>query len=235
MVLVGIGAIWGAGEIVSGVNQGGFNWGVLQALGVAILLTLPALLLPVKTRLLIGLLLLGTYQILLDWLWLEAVRSAPHGGLQGSLAWASMMLMATAIADLINGEIKPRRRGFLISLALLATGLLCGTWLIPISMHRVSASYVLITLGSAGLLYTLVRLIVDDCGKKLRPLSTWGRNPLLLYIIHGFLLALFVLPPFAWWHVQAPAWLVAIQIFVLLVIMHMIARALERRRWYLSA
>lgn len=234
LILIGIGSIWGAGEIVSGVNEGGFNWGALQALGVSILLTLPTLRFSAIVRILIGLLLLAGYQILLDLFWIDATRLSPHGGFQGSLGWSATMILATAAADMMGSGSANRMKGILLSAAFLASGLGLALWFVPIAMMRVTASYVLITLGMAGLIYALTRFLVDDLGFKVKALVCWGRNPLLLYIIHGFILALFVLPPYPWWHISAPLWLVIAQVLVLLSLMNWIARTLDKRRWYIS-
>jgi predicted acyltransferase len=234
MVLVGLGAIMGAGEIVTGVNEDGFNWGVLQALGVSIMLALPVLSWLVSCRIGVGLGLLGCYQALLDGFWLDAVRTAPHGGLQGSLGWAAMMILATGVADLfLETSPRSRRWGVGLSLGLVAAGLAIAAW-VPISKARVSASYVLITLGTAGVLFAVTRLLVEARGVRSAHLRAWGRNPLLLYLIHSVVLALFVLPPAPWWHVAAPWWLVLLQVAALLFIMDRIALWLERRRLVLT-
>jgi hypothetical protein len=56
-----------------------------------------------------------------------------------------------------------------------------------------------------------VRLAVERLGVRPAFLSWWGANPLLLYIGHYLLLAIFVLPGIPWWHVEAPLLLAAAQ------------------------
>ncbi len=214
LTLVGIGALIGAGEILLGFNPGGFNWGVLQAIGVAGLLTLPVIRLPVLPRAGIGLALLGGYQALLDRYWLQAVLHSPHGGLPGSLSWAAMLILATVLADLFLDSPEPRW-AWLVTVLTLAVGIGLSMW-VPISKNRVSASYVLISLGVSGTLFSLVRLFANHLHFRLPLLSAWGKNPLLLYLLHLLLLGIVALPAIPQWYSDAPWWLVLPQLAALL-------------------
>lgn len=231
LVLLGIGCILSAGEVATGVNTRGPAWGVLQSLGAAIILVLPALAIRPLPRVGLGLGLLAAYQLLLDRAWLDVVTSSPHGGLQGCLAWGAMLALATAVADLGFGG----RRGIGVALSALALagGLLLSS-AVPIAKERVSASYVLVGLGASGLLYALVALAVDRLRWRSALLADWGRNPLLLYVIQMFLLAVVVLPPWPAWHVLSPPWLAAAQAAALLAVLSGVARALARRCVYVS-
>lgn len=86
LALLGLGCLFGTGEILLGENTGGFNWGVLQALGVAGLVAQPFLRAPAWGRVLAALGVLVVYPVLLDRIWLQSVLAQPHGGLQGSIA-----------------------------------------------------------------------------------------------------------------------------------------------------
>jgi len=66
--------------------------------------------------------------------------------------------------------------------------------------------------------------------KQRRPLlEMWGRNPLALYLLHLLLLGLFALPPIPAWYNQAPAWLIILQAGILLLLLSLAARSMERR------
>ncbi|MHB9031490.1 MAG: heparan-alpha-glucosaminide N-acetyltransferase domain-containing protein [Anaerolineae bacterium] len=225
--LVGIGAILGAGEILLGENPSGVNWGVLQAIGAAGLLTLPTLSLPAQWRFVIGLALLAVYQALLNAFWLPLVLGAPHGGLPGSLGWAAMLIMATALGDLRRAA-RGRLRLGIAGLGLLVIGLLSAL-LIPLSKNRVSASYVLVSLGLAGLLFTLVLWVVEDLKCHWDWLTWWGRNPLFLYIMHLLLLGIMVLPGIPGWYYQAPLWLAGLQAVALMAALTALAWWLAKR------
>ena len=160
----------------------GRTWGhflrrflAIIGIGAAGILSLPALALGPPWRALVGLLLLGLYQALLGAFWLPTVLHSPHGGLQGSLSWGAMLILATALA-----------------LAFLA----------PVSKTRVSASYVLISLGA---------------------------NPLFLYVMHYLLLGLFVLPGVPRWHAEAPTALVVAQAAFIVGALSVFAWLLARR------
>ena len=67
------------------------------------------------------------------------------------------------------------------------------------------------------------------------PLFTdFGKNPLLLYLLHGLILAVFVIPPYPGWYFEAPQWLVVVQAAALIAILSWIGRTFNRRGWYLT-
>jgi predicted acyltransferase len=230
--LIGIGALFSAGEIAV-VGEPSVNWGVLQAIGVAGLVTLPFLRLPAGWRAATGLALLAIYQILLDNFWLQSVLHSPHGGLFGSLSWAAMLLMATALAEIYHASPKSQRSYLLASTLTLAGGILLA-FLLPISKNRVSASYILVSLGISALVFALFHFLVERGGLRLPLLTAWGKNPLLLYLLHELFIGVFFLPGIAAWYAQATPWLVLAQIAVLLGGLSWIAVALERRNWIFS-
>jgi predicted acyltransferase len=233
LAIAGIGAVISAGEVLVGENTSGMSWGVLQAIGIAGILTLPTLGLRPAARALVGLLLLGAYQVLLALFWLPTVLRSPHGGLQGSLSWGAMLIMATALSDLWHIRPQGKRLFAPASLSALAFGMALA-FLVPVSKNRVSSSYVLISLGASGLLFSSVWLIVERLRFRPALLSWWGANPLLLYVMHYLLLGIFVLPGVPWWHAEAPSWLVASQTAFLLGALSVFAWLLARRGWRIS-
>ncbi len=194
LAIIGLGAIISAAETASGQNPSGIDWGVLQAIGMAGLVTLLVIRLPSIYRWLIGAGILVVYQLILDHFLLNLTLRSPHGGLFGSLDWSAMMILGTALADLFHrpkgGRKKPShgspwrswRRG--LSLAFFS----------PVSKHRVSASYVLISLGISALLFLLFHWISDIRNWNSRLLLAWGKNPLILYFLHYLLIGIFFLP-----------------------------------------
>jgi uncharacterized membrane protein len=78
LAIIGLGAIISAGETAVGENPSGIDWGVLQAIGMAGLVTLVVIRLPSTYRWLIGLGLLAGYQVILDHFLLDlTLRSTP--------------------------------------------------------------------------------------------------------------------------------------------------------------
>ena len=113
-------------------------------------------------------------------------------------------------------------------------GLLVGL-AIPISKSRASASYILISLGLSALIFLgFHALSVNGRGLRLPFLSAWGRNPLLLYVLHGVLLGFFALPPIPGWYVDAPLWLIPLQAAAIVLVLSWIALWFDRRQWYIT-
>jgi predicted acyltransferase len=229
LAIVGLGAIISAGQTALGENPSGIDWGVLQAIGMAGLLTLIVLRLPSLYRWLIGLGVLAVYQTVLDRFWLNLVLRSPHGGLFGSLGWTSMLILGTALADLFHDAGKGRKAFPLISAFLLAAGIGLA-FLSPVSKHRVSAPYVLISLGASALLFLLFHWLSTHIHFDLRLLEVWGRNPLVLYFLHYLIIGIFFLPGIPALYQSAPLWLVLLEIAILLVGISAVAFWLDRKK-----
>ena len=229
--IAGIGLFFTAAEIRLGLGGPGILWGVLQAIGAAGLITLPFIFLPAIARWISGLGILALYQLLLDRWWLDSVRASSHGGMQGSLSWGAMLLLATAMADLYHDPRRDRMAFPLASALMLAAGAALAL-AVPISKSSVSASYVLVSLGASGALFEVFRLLCDVLGLRSEVLSAWGRNPLLLYVLHIVLLGVFVLPGIPSWYADAPSWLVPLEALALLGALSWIGLALRRRGWF---
>jgi predicted acyltransferase len=227
LALVGIGAVLTVLGDLSGVVVDQSNWGLLQAIGVAGLITLVFIGLPARVRWLAGVVVLAGYQILLDRIWLADVLQSTHGGLMGALSWGAMIVLATVLGDLFHDE--PRRKWFPdVSVGVLLIGLALAL-VVPVSKHRVSASYVLITLGGSGLVFWLFHLLDRRFGWTVPVLKVWGRNPLILYVLHGLMLGIFTVPNAPGWYVQAPAWLVVIQAVLMVGALSAIGWLLDKK------
>jgi predicted acyltransferase len=223
LALVGIGSILSAGEIWLKIDGATVNWGVLQAIGAAGLITLPVIGLATRWRLAIGLGLLAVYQILLNGFWLESVLHSPHGGLPGTLGWAGMLILATVLADLFNA---PEKSRYFLAAGLLAlAGGLVLAFLFPVSKNRVSSSYVLVSLAASAALFATFSWVKI----RLPILAAWGRNPLALYVLHLLLLGLMVLPDIPDWYSLAPGWLVLIQAAALIGFLSLAGLWLEKK------
>jgi predicted acyltransferase len=216
-----------------GLNESGIYWGVLQTIAVAIVLALPFLRLRPPARAVAGLALLAVYQFVVIPLWLNTVLDSPHGGLPGCLGWASLLILATACSDPL---FRPTGREWVLPAVgsrAVASAIVLSS-VVPISKTRVSASYVLLGLGTGVLLLWVFHLLVDRQGVRTPWLAVLGKNPLLIYLLQYVLMAPFVLPAASWWYEQAPVWLTLIQAAAFVVAVIALARFLERRNWILS-
>jgi predicted acyltransferase len=104
----------------------------------------------------------------------------------------------------------------------------------PISKNRVSAPYVLVSLGVSGLVFSAFHLLVERLKLRLALLVMWGRNPLVLYVLHLLLLGFVALPEVPGWYRQAPAWLTVMQGVILIALLTVIAWGLDRKKKYIS-
>jgi predicted acyltransferase len=209
------------------------NWGVLQSIGVAGLITLLVIRLPPLWRLGVGAALLGGYQVLLDRYWTEITVGSPHGGIQGAIAWGAMLILSTVLADLFHDEVRGRRVYPWVSLAVLILGVGLA-FLTPVSKHRVSSSYVIITLGASALLYWGFFLLADRLPWRVPFLSAWGQNPLLLYVLHYVGIGLFYLPGVPAIYTEASLWVVGLELLILVGALSWIAWWLQRRGYIFS-
>jgi len=228
LAFIGLGAILTAGQTALGRRLDLVDWGVLQAIGFAGLMTLLVISLPTGIRLGFGLGLLAIYQILLDKYWLGIVLGSQHGGLPGSLSWSAFLIIATVLGDIFQDE--SSRKYFLWASALtLLTGFAL-TALVPVSKNRVSASYDLITLGSSGIVFSIFYLT----NFRLNFFAAWGQNPLLLYLLSFLVTGFFVLPGIPAWHEQAPLWLVGVQALVLVLLLSRVALYWQKKDFIFS-
>jgi len=238
LALIGLGFLLTLAGDLTGVYPSTVNWGLLQALGAAGLLALAVIRLPLIGRTLAGVGLLAVYQLLLDRLWLADVIAAPHNGPWGALSWGAMLILATALADLYHGDAsvvrdpeRARRVFPRAGLAVLGAGLALAL-VVPVSKHRASASFVLVSLGLSALTFYGFHLLEARTSLRLPVLGAWGRNALLLYLLHGVVIGVFALPPNPAWYVEAPPWLIVIQAAALLGILSAIGLYLDRRKAY---
>ena len=220
---VGIGAIISAGSNLVGVPS---DWGVLQAIGVAGLIGLVLISLPWWARFICGLVLLVTYQYLINTSMLEAVLESSHGGFLGAVSWGALLVLSTAVGDVFRRGLSP----YLALVAALTMIGLISTVFFPVSKHRVSLSFVLISLAISAAAFLLTKVTEKYAPARPGLISWWGENALALYLAHLLVLAPFIQPEIDWWHVQAPIWLVIAQLVVILAVLSLFAWWLQTRR-----
>lgn len=236
LALIGIGSVISVGQTLLYPQPGiAGNWGVLQAIGAATVVAAPLVPLGTAARLLAATILLGGYQLLLDAFWLGDVLHTSHNGIWGSLSWAGMLLVGTAIADVFEQRKGLRRQStWLAASATLtvAAGLVLSL-AAPISKNRASASYMLLSLGMCVALLGICQVGTSRWPTRLRLLQAVGRNPLVLYIVNLLVLAVFTLPPVEGWHANSPLWLGLVQAGFILWVNFKVALALDARGWIL--
>jgi len=175
LAIVGVGTIFTAGGIAG-------DWGALQAIGVAGLLTLLVIKLPAIARAAIGCGMLLAYQLASNFVpaLRDMIFESDHGGFIGAVSWGAMLILSTAMIDFYNKGVKP----FLLGTGLLSILAAGAVFLAPPSKNRVSASYVLISVVLCAVLYFVTDLVSKRLPFRSDVLIWWGENPLLLYILH---------------------------------------------------
>ncbi len=233
LALIGLGFLITLGGVLSANYPPTANWGLLQALGAAGLITLPLIHIKARYRWIIGLTLLVIFQVMLDRYWLDEVSNAVHNGPQGALSWGAMLIIATSMGDLYQDQKSGPRLFPWLSLIILVIGSLLAFY-VPISKHRASASFVFVSLGLSGIIFFIFHLLDNRYRFSIPILTDWGKNPLLLYILHGLILGIFVLPPYPGWYFEAHLWLVVFQAAALVAILSWIGLFFNRRGWILT-
>jgi len=188
LAIVGLGTVFSALSTAAGEAS---DWGALQSIGVAGLITLLVVKLPAWARALVSVGVLGVYQILNQGPIREMVFGSDHGGFLGAVSWAAMLILCTVIAELYGKGMK----AFLPAAATLAGIAAASAFIVPISKNRVSASYVLVSVAMCCAAYLLVDLFTKKLpGVKKGLAAWWGENPMLFYCMHLVLLALTQMP-----------------------------------------
>jgi predicted acyltransferase len=199
MALIGVGVVISAGEWIFLPPPPGTDptWGVLQAIGAASLLTSAVILLSPWVRLVVAVGLLSAYEWLLNTFWLDTVRNAIHNGLLGSLAWAGLIILATAVADGWRA-VSPHRVkvAYLVAVGLASSlTALALSFAFPIAKARASATYMLLSLGLCLLLYAVCETALAPRPQAVAWLQRVGKRPLAMYLAHLVLLAPLTLGP----------------------------------------
>ncbi len=213
----------------------GYTWGLFQTIGGAGLISLLVIWLPARVRLIIGGVLLGGYQFLLDKVWLRQVtQGSSWCEMEGTLGWAGMMILATVLADWFYD--RPRGWKFYLPGSVLFLGMGVGlSYWIEVSQYFVSASYVLISLGASALLFAGFHLITERWQVRLPLHTAWGKNPLVLYLAHYWIWVLvFIKPLNPGWYMGAPLWLIVLQASGFIGVLSLLAWYLHRRGWIVS-
>ncbi|MEN2737913.1 heparan-alpha-glucosaminide N-acetyltransferase domain-containing protein [Microbacterium sp. X-17] len=224
LALIGIGAILTAGgTAVAGQPT---DWGVLQAIGVAGLICLVVIRFGTVVRFAAGAVLLVVFQLILEAGAVPVVHASVQGGFVGALSWGALLILSTAVADVWRRGLLP----LLLCSGILTVVAVVSVFVVPVAKTRVSLSYVLVTLAVASIAFLLTDAAARALPRRAGLVSWWGEYPLVLYLLHLLLLALVVLPDAPWWYADAPPWLAAAQLAVILVVLSWVAWLLHRGR-----
>ncbi|MCR4420913.1 MAG: heparan-alpha-glucosaminide N-acetyltransferase domain-containing protein [Exilispira sp.] len=233
LAIIGIGSFFTAGAAIMAQNESQGCWGVLQAIGAAGLITLIFIKMNKFFRLFIGISLLVFYQIIMDKFFLKIILESAHGGLIASISWASLLIISTFFAELFYYDKIKKFYYLIVCILFLIFGIGISRYF-PISKHRVSISYILISLSISGICLFIFFLITKIKFLKLNFLIWWGHNPLFLYLMHMILLGVTFIPQNQRIFLTAPFEIILLEFSFFFLILSISAYLLFRKKIYIK-
>lgn len=190
---------------VLGLIYGGFNlrvavWDALLDIGLSGLLALPFLHCKPLARIGVACIYLGIYQSFYsltgygEWV----MRHSINGGPLGPLSWVFILLWGTVGWDMID---KQPRAKILTTFLIAAAALSAVGWLLraewpglkdfwPFSQFGMSAPYPVYATGLCFASVAFFLLLNREGRFEVRPLTTLGKNPLVIYLLQAVLVGI---------------------------------------------
>ena len=165
-----------------------FDWGILQAIGLAGIIALPVIALNIKLRVLSLLIILSVHQFIIVAHFSELIISSEHGGPVGSLAWSSMIILSSVTGDYFKAsDLKNSLKNIAILGAVFAFVGFISHFICPVSKPLISFSYIFLSLGISSFLFIVFLYIVDIKKINIPTFSSLGKNALLIFLLHYIL------------------------------------------------
>ena len=162
-----------------------FEWGVLQTIGMSGIIVLPLIGLPLRFRVLSGLVILVVYQFVIAPNYYNNIVNIDHGGVIGAISWSTIILFSSYFGDSMDMERKNKTITSFVVYGVITfiIGLLLSN-IVPISKQAVSLSYIILSIGLSALFLVLFIIINDFLSISIPTLKTIGQNALLIYLLH---------------------------------------------------
>ncbi len=207
------------------------DWGILQAIGLAGIISLPFIELSSLFRTLAtGIILLG-YQFLILTTWNDQILVAEHGGPLAAISWATISLIASIAGDLLNPKTLSltKKRILLFCIICLAMGFALQP-IVSVSKIYLSSSYVMIATGLSAFVYLGFLFLNDELKISIPFLPSLGRNALLIFLVHYVLIRTghkLLIP-------SSNLSIAIIGAIIIFFICALLAWGLDRKKWYLK-
>ena len=78
-------------------------------------------------------------------------------------------------------------------------------------------------------------VLTEKLRARLPLLIAWGKNPLVMYLLHYWIwVFVFLRPQISSWHIEAPLWLIVLQAGAFVGVLSLVAWFMDRRGWIVS-
>ncbi|MDC7219932.1 MAG: heparan-alpha-glucosaminide N-acetyltransferase domain-containing protein [Spirochaetales bacterium] len=168
----------------------GFDVNILQAISLAILVSLPFMALKIPGKMIIGFSIGLGEHILLRYLngsdyMLKETRA------MGVIGWVGLLFLGLALGELffLCREKNSYRPFWLFSIIYILLGLFLSRW-IPLFHSAATLSYNLLTTGTVSILFIITYSLTEDKIPQRGFFCVWGSNPLIAFISHFLLIIL---------------------------------------------
>ena len=225
--IMGIGLFLSAGESLFVSDDGILNFGVLEIIGYSIIIALPFVTTPFWIKFTVAILFGLLHQFLILPEFSEAIMSDKYD-MARMLGPSSLLLFSLGMSDLFFKE-KNHFLYVFVSLTLIVSGVIINIW-IPFQIGLYNLSLVIISIGITSAAFYIVHIISERFWKKSDIICKWGRNPLVIFMLHYFLLLIFLVPSAAWWYSEVSLPLLIVQTVCYLLVIHTVVLFLEKKK-----
>lgn len=218
--------------VVSGKPQVYVYWVTLQTIGFAILVSIPFVIFNKWIKLSGFIIIFILFTIYHQTGNNKTYLDVPvHGGVIGGFGWGAMLLLSMFIGEIYY---KNRNASFAISAVIASLGILLIKPLGNINLGSCSPTFIITTIGLAGIVFGCFDYFSDYYKYKFTPFVWWGKNPIIMFLLEFFVLGVYgtVAPDAAL--SLAPAWLASIEVIVAIVGLTAIAFGLYKTNKKLS-
>lgn len=152
------------------------------------------------------------------------------GSFLGVFGYVSMLLLTLSFSELFfsRKDVRINKPYLFLALGLICLGIVMEL-IVPFMRSPYTFSFISIAIGIVALIFQLVHLLSNRYNFSEGIFCIWGKNPLIIYLIHFALLAPFYIPENPKWFVQAHPLLVAFQTLCYWGILNMVAILLNRK------
>jgi len=165
------------------------EWGVLQSLGVGLVMGYLFLSLSVLKRAIAAFSILLGYSLLCLYLpgFYDSVYDGVHGGLIGAISYGTVTIFGTVAGELFYERKEKTKKAVVAGLDLMLLSLVISS-MVPFNRLTVSASYMLFSAGFFFMLTALFYVFGERMKREIKVLSLFGRNSLSLWIAQYLLI-----------------------------------------------